>query len=245
VLELRNISFSYGSIQVLNDISLSIRKGCTTIILGPSGCGKSTLLKLILHLIRPQLGSIEVDGAPVAEKDIRAIRQRTGYVLQDGGLFPHFTASRNVTLLANELGWTEEKQQARMEVLTALARLDKGLLSKFPRTLSGGQRQRVGLMRALMLDPDLLLLDEPLGSLDPLVRVDLQQDLKSIFGELKKTVLLVTHDLGEAAYLGDEIILMNEGRILQQGPMRTLVDHPADPFVTRFIHAQRTFLEHL
>src|SRR5262249_11102178 len=148
-----------------------------------------------------------VGGTPVVPETALSIRRRTGYVIQDGGLFPHLSARDNAALLARHLGWTEDRVGARLEELAALVRLDPAILGRYPAELSGGQRQRVGIMRALMLDPDLLLLDEPMGALDPMVRARLQEDMKRIFAGLGKTVLLVTHDLVEAAYLGDEVAL--------------------------------------
>jgi osmoprotectant transport system ATP-binding protein len=162
-----------------------------------------------------------------------------GYVIQDGGLFPHLTARANVTVLARHLGWDAARIAARTEELEALTRFPEGGLDRYPGELSGGQRQRVALMRALMLDPDVLLLDEPLGALDPITRHDLQGDLKEIFQTLQKTVLLVTHDVAEAAHFADAVALMLEGRVVQHGTVRDLVEQPADPFVTRFLEAQR------
>src|SRR2546429_8280439 len=156
----------------------------------------------------------------------------------EGGLFPHLTARGNILLMARHLGRDENRTRARLGELCALTRFPESLLDRYPLELSGGQRQRVSLMRALMLSPELLLLDEPLGALDPLVRAALQKDLKEIFARLQQTALLVTHDLAEAAYLGDEIVLMNEGRIVQQGSIAHLREKPANPFVLEFINAQ-------
>jgi osmoprotectant transport system ATP-binding protein len=161
-----------------------------------------------------------------------------GYVIQDGGLFPHLTARANACLMADELGWTAARQTDRLGELCALTRFPSDALDRYPAELSGGQRQRVSLMRALMLDPDIVLMDEPLAALDPMIRADLQDDLKSIFQKLAKTVVLVTHDLGEAAYFGDTIALMNKGRIVQSGTFDDLRDRPADSFVRRFLWAQ-------
>jgi osmoprotectant transport system ATP-binding protein len=166
-----------------------------------------------------------------------------GYVIQEGGLFPHLTVERNVTLMARQLRWTRPRIGERLGTLEELVRFPPGLLGRYPAELSGGQRQRVSLMRALMLDPDLLLLDEPLGALDPLIRYDLQQELGAIFERLGKTVLLVTHDLAEAAYFAHHLVLMREGRLVQQGRPRALLEAPADPFVTRFVNAQRRPLD--
>jgi osmoprotectant transport system ATP-binding protein len=170
------------------------------------------------------------------------LRRRTGYVIQEGGLFPHLTARGNVLLMARHLDKPGTEMQERLTELCSLTRFPESLLDRYPLELSGGQRQRVSLMRALMLSPELLLLDEPLGALDPLVRAALQKDLKEIFTRLQQTTLLVTHDLAEAAYLGDEIVLMNEGRIVQEGSIVDLRDTPASDFVTEFINAQRALV---
>src|SRR5213075_1624496 len=162
-----------------------------------------------------------------------------GYVTQDGGLFPHLSARKNILLMASHLKWSVDKMDKRVAELAALTRFPEAALDRFPLELSGGQRQRISLMRALMLSPELLLLDEPLGALDPLVRAALQKDLKEIFARLKQTVLFVTHDLAEAIYFGDEIVLMNGGRIVQKGPVTDLRDKPANTFVSEFINAQR------
>jgi osmoprotectant transport system ATP-binding protein len=178
----------------------------------------------------------------VDSANIRDIRKRTGYVIQEGGLFPHLTARGNVLLMARHLGKSESDSTPRLLELSRLTRFPEKLLDRFPVELSGGQRQRVSLMRALMLSPELLLLDEPLGALDPLVRAGLQTDLKEIFARLEQTVLLVTHDLAEAAYLGNHIVLMNEGRIAQQGTIDDLRQRPANAFVSDFINAQRSLV---
>jgi osmoprotectant transport system ATP-binding protein len=224
---------------VVAPTTLSVATGRCLALLGPSGCGKSTLLRLVLGLLTPDQGQIFIDGTPVTPETALSIRRRTGYVIQDGGLFPHLRARDNASLLARQLGWKDDRVEGRIAELAALVHLDPAILGRYPAELSGGQRQRVGIMRALMLDPDLLLLDEPMGALDPMVRARLQEDLKRIFAELGKTVLLVTHDLGEAAYLGDEVALMREGRVIQRGTMRALVEDPADPFVRAFVQAQR------
>jgi osmoprotectant transport system ATP-binding protein len=189
--------------------------------------------------VAPDAGEARFDGAAVTADQLPALRRRTGYVVQDGGLFPHLTAHGNVVLVARHLGWEAPRLASRVAELAELARLEQSSLERFPLELSGGQRQRVALMRALMLDPDVLLLDEPLGALDPIIRSDLQADLREAFTRLGKTVVLVTHDLGEAAFFGGTVVLMHQGRVVQSGPIAELVRHPADPFVTRFVHAQR------
>jgi osmoprotectant transport system ATP-binding protein len=239
MLQLTGVSKSYGGAPALHPTDLAVPDGQTTVLIGPSGCGKSTLVRLMAGLIRPDAGAVTLDGVPLTPANAPALRQRIGFVVQDGGLFPHLTARGNVTLMARHLGWGRGRIGARLAELAELTRFPPDRLGDYPAQLSGGQRQRVSLMRALMLDPNLLLLDEPLGALDPLIRSDLQADLRGVFQALRKTVVLVTHDLGEAGFLGDRIVLMQAGRVVQQGPLEELVQSPADPFVTRFIRAQR------
>ncbi|MFC2155853.1 ATP-binding cassette domain-containing protein [Acidobacteriota bacterium] len=243
MIEFKSVSKNYGQVKALRGIDLSIRAGQTTVLIGPSGCGKSTLLRLIIGLIRPDTGSITVDGIPVSADILLQLRQRMGYVIQEGGLFPHLNARKNVTLMAHYLKRETEQVRNRLKKLAKLTRFPPDRLDCYPGELSGGQRQRVSLMRALMLDPDVLLFDEPLAALDPMIRSELQTDLKRIFKTLKKTVVLVTHDLGEAGYFGDRIVLLKEGRIVQAGTLKDLVRSPADTFVTRFINAQRSPLD--
>jgi osmoprotectant transport system ATP-binding protein len=199
-------------------------------------------LRLVIRLIEPDSGTLSFNGEPITPDKIDMLRRRIGYVIQEGGLFPHLTARGNVLLMARHLGKPENEMRTRLSELCALTRFPESLLGRYPVELSGGQRQRVSLMRALMLSPELLLLDEPLGALDPLVRAALQKDLKEIFARLQQTALLVTHDLAEAAYLGDNIVLMNEGRIVQQGSIVDLRERPANSFVTEFINAQRALV---
>lgn len=240
LVQLVDISKRYHDAPALQPTNLSIERGQTTVLIGPSGCGKSTLLRLIVGLVRPDAGRIIFDGAPIAPDEIDSFRRKIGYVIQEGGLFPHLSAQANVLLMARHLGKPESETTPRLSELCELTCFSKDLLTRYPVELSGGQRQRVSLMRALMLSPELLLLDEPLGALDPLVRASLQKDLKEIFARLKQTALLVTHDLAEAAYLGHEIVLMNEGRIVQQGSIVDLREKPANEFVSEFINAQRS-----
>jgi osmoprotectant transport system ATP-binding protein len=239
LLDLRGVRKAFDGQAAVRDVTLDVPGGRTTVLLGPSGCGKSTLLRLMAGLLAPDAGEVIFDGVPLTPESARSLRRRIGFVVQDGGLFPHLTARGNVTLLARHLGRPGPEVDARLAQLLELTRLPAELLDRYPVQLSGGQRQRVSLMRALLLDPPLLLLDEPLGALDPLIRSDLQADLRRIFRTLGKTVVLVTHDLGEAAFLGDEIVLLQEGRIVQRGPFADLTGRPADPFVTRFVNAQR------
>jgi osmoprotectant transport system ATP-binding protein len=238
VIALDGVAKSFGGRTVLAPTDLAIASRTALALVGPSGCGKSTLLRTIVGLVVPDRGRIVVDGTPVEPRTVTAVRRRLGYVIQEGGLFPHLRARDNVALLARHLGWTAERVGARVRELAALVHVDEGLLDRYPGELSGGERQRVGIMRALMVDPSHLLLDEPMGALDPIVRVQLRRDLKRIFSEVGKTVLFVTHDLQEAAELGDEVALMRDGRVVQRGPMRALIEAPAEPFVRAFVEAQ-------
>jgi osmoprotectant transport system ATP-binding protein len=234
-LRLAGVSKRYGDGAAVDGIELTFASGKTTALLGPSGCGKSTVLRLLVALVAPDAGQVEVDGRPLPAHDIEALRRRIGYVIQDGGLFPHLTAAGNVTLMARHLGWDPARTAARLEALRALTRFPADGLTRYPNELSGGQVQRVAIMRALLLDPEVLLLDEPLSALDPLVRSELRDDLRGIFRSLGKTVIVVTHDVGEAAHLADVVVLMRDGRVVQQGPMATLSSSPADPFVAAFL----------
>lgn len=243
MLELSHVTKHYAGTAALEDCDLNMASGETTVLIGPSGCGKSTILRLIIGLQLPDAGQIQFAGQPLEPAKLPALRQRMGYVLQDGGLFPHLSARGNVTLMAQHLGWASQRIDTRVEELAELTHFPVDGLDRFPVQLSGGQQQRVSLMRALMLDPEVLLLDEPLGALDPMIRFELQNDLRDIFSRLNKTVVMVTHDLAEAAFFGDTIVLLRDGRIIQQGTLRQMLHAPADEFVTRFIHAQRAPLE--
>jgi len=226
-VELRAVERRYGSGQSVGPVSLAV------------GAGKSTLLRLLLGLTGPDAGEVRVLGAPLDPRD-HAARQRVGTVVQGGGLFPHLTAAANATLAARWLGWDRPRIAARLEALAGLARLPPDALLRYPSELSGGQAQRVALARALFLDPEVLLLDEPLGALDPLTRAELQDDLRRAFAEVGKAVVLVTHDLAEAAFLAQRIVVLRDGRVAQEGTIDDLVSSPADPFVARFVRAQRS-----
>jgi len=239
MLELTEVTKTFGSNVVLYPTTHTFREGTTTVLIGPSGCGKSTLLRIIIGLIQPDGGTIRIQGESLTTANELELRRRIGYVIQDGGLFPHLSARDNVALLARHLGKPATEAHRKVDELAELTRLPKEALTRFPSELSGGQRQRLGIMRALMLDPPLVLLDEPMGALDPLVRYDLQNDLRDIFRSLKKTVVLVTHDMGEAGFFGDEVLLLGGGRVVQQGSLNDLLNTPADEYVTRFIRAQR------
>jgi osmoprotectant transport system ATP-binding protein len=239
MFSLTSVSKSYDGQPALSDISFAIAPGQTTALIGPSGCGKSTLLALMTGLLKPDSGIIEFDNARITTQSLPALRRRVGYVIQDGGLFPHLTGLSNVTLMARHIGWAAQKIAARVDELATLTRLSRDLLLRYPAEMSGGQRQRVSLMRALMLDADVLLLDEPLAALDPMVRAELQDDLAAIFHRLQKTVVIVTHDINEAAFFADQIILMRAGRVVQIGTADDLFDRPTEPFVKTFVEAQQ------
>ncbi|MDT0498144.1 ATP-binding cassette domain-containing protein [Algiphilus sp. W345] len=240
---LQQVGRRYGGIAAVDGLSLDIESGTTTALIGSSGSGKSTVLRLLLGLERPDSGRVSVDGQALDDCDLDAIRHRIGYVIQDGGLFPHLSVLDNLALLPRHLGWTAARIRTRAEDLLARVQLADDLLHRRPQTLSGGQRQRVALMRALMLDPPALLLDEPLGALDPIVRHELQADLGDMFATLGKTVLLVTHDLAEAAFLAPRLMLMAEGRVVQDGSLDDLRARPASDFVRRFVAARRPLPE--
>jgi osmoprotectant transport system ATP-binding protein len=219
-------------------VSLAVAAGTTHALLGSSGSGKSTLLRVILGLVAVDSGEVRVEGRPVTPASRQHLVGRVGYVVQEGGLYPHLTAHDNVRLPADAVGWPRERTDGRVRDLAELVGFDPTVLLRYPGQLSGGQRQRVGLMRALVLDPPVLLLDEPLGALDPIVRADLQSELREIFATLGKTVLLVTHDVREAVLLGSTISLLRQGRIVQHGTFADLAQRPVEPFVTEFLGAQ-------
>jgi len=245
MLELRGVSKRFGDLQALAPVDLVLKPGGTTALLGPSGCGKSTLLRVLVGLLQSDTGEMIFDGEVVTSENLKLIRRRMGYVIQDGGLFPHLTIRANCVLMAQYLKWDASKIEERLNELVELTHLPPESLDRYPVQISGGQRQRVSLIRALFLDPDVLLLDEPMGALDPLIRADLQGQLREIFSTLHKTVVIVTHDISEAGYLADVICLLKDGSIVQRGLLDDFVHRPADEFVTRFIQAQRNPLDSL
>ncbi len=239
MIDLQGVAKSFDGTEAISPLDLPIRPRATTVLIGPSGCGKSTLLRLMIGLLTPSQGKVLFDGQPMSASALAGIRRRIGYVIQDGGLFPHLTARENACLMAQHLGWPEARQVERLDELADLTQFPLDGFNRYPVQLSGGQRQRVALIRALMLDPELLLMDEPLGALDPMIRHALQDDLRDIFRALNKTVVMVTHDMHEAAFFADHIVLMRDGTVVQQGTLEDLLDRPADPFVSAFINAQR------
>jgi osmoprotectant transport system ATP-binding protein len=238
MIAVRRVSKRYGGSVALEDVSLEVASGTTQVLLGSSGSGKSTVLRVILGLVAPDAGEALVGGVAVTPAMRHQLVGRIGYVVQEGGLYPHLTVADNVGLPAEAMGWARARAAARVRGLADLVGFDEAMLRRYPAELSGGQRQRVGLMRALVLDPPLLLLDEPLGALDPIVRADLQIELRQLFARLGKTVLLVTHDVREAVVLGSTITLLRAGRVVQHGTFADLARTPAEPFVTEFLSAQ-------
>jgi osmoprotectant transport system ATP-binding protein len=238
MITVRQVSKRYGPTVALDDVSLEVAPGTTHVLLGSSGSGKSTVLRVVLGLVAADSGTALIDGVVVTPAERAHLLGRVGYVVQEGGLYPHLSVRGNVSLPADALGWPRERTAERVRALADLTGFDEAMLRRYPAELSGGQRQRVGLMRALVLDPPILLLDEPLGALDPIVRADLQAELRRLFDTLGKTVLLVTHDVREAVLLGSTITLLRAGRVVQQGTFAELARKPAEPFVTEFLSAQ-------
>jgi osmoprotectant transport system ATP-binding protein len=221
-IEFDRVSFRLNGRALLEDLVLSVKAGETLVLLGRSGSGKTTTLKLINRLLLPTAGEVRVNGTSTADWDPIKLRRSIGYVIQDGGLFPHFTVERNIALVPRIENWPRERVAARVRELLALVGLSPELASRYPSQLSGGQRQRVGVARALAADPGILILDEPFGALDPITRSEMQKEFRALQQRMQKAVIFVTHDLREALLLADRIALMEAGRLI--------VDLPAAEF---------------
>ena len=246
VLELKNITKSFGSKTALENVSLNLESGETHVLLGLSGSGKTTLIRIVIGLLAADSGDLLINGKLARLEGRNTPSQwsrEIGYVPQEGGLFPHLTCLKNITLVAELSGWNVRKIKDRVDQLIELVSLESGVLDRYPAQLSGGQRQRVALVRAAFLDPALLILDEPLGALDPLIRIDVQNELKQIFQGLGKSALMVTHDIDEARFFADKLSLMRDGKIVQTGSFDQLLANPAEEFVTRFIRSQRVWID--
>ena len=244
MFSVEHVTKRYGTTAALKDVSLRFEVGTVTALIGTSGSGKSTLLRMLIGLDLPESGRVVADGRPLAPSDRMLLRRRVGYVTQDGGLFPHLIARDNLALLPRYLGWRPGAIDARAGELASRMQLPEEMLGRYPAQLSGGQRQRVAVMRALMTDPDALLLDEPLGALDPVVRFDLQEQLQQVFTAFSNTVILVTHDIAEAAFLASRLVLMRNGEVVQDGPPEDFFTRPANEFVRRFVSAHRELPTH-
>ena len=244
MINVNNISKLYDSVKAVDKISFCVQKGETLILLGPSGCGKTTTLRMLNRLIDPSEGSIELDGKNILNEQPEKLRRGIGYVLQHNGLFPHYSVAENVAIVPKLLGWDKQRIEKRSaELLEKLHLPAAKYLHLFPAQLSGGQQQRVGLARALMANPPVLLMDEPLGALDPVTRATIRKEFNQL-DELKdKTIVMVTHDIMEAVELGDRICLMNKGAIEQIGTPYQLLFEPHNDFVKEFFNDQRLQLE--
>ena len=236
MIELFEVTKRFGAETAVDGISLRVERGELCALVGTSGCGKSTTLRMINRLIEHDGGEIHLDGRPVREFDEQALRRRIGYAIQSTGLFPHWTVARNIGLVPRLLKWPATRVRARVEELMALLGLPlEQFADKYPHQLSGGQAQRVGVARALAADPDILLMDEPFGALDPITRESLQAELRRLQARLNKTILFVTHDMDEALALADRLVVMRAGRIVQQGTPLSLLRDPADDFVASLL----------
>lgn len=224
----------YDGKPAVNGINFIAEQGKTLVLLGPSGCGKSTTLKMINRLIEPDGGSIFISGKNTANQNLQDLRKRIGYVIQQGGLFPHYTVEQNIATVPNLLGWEKESIRSKTTDLLEMLRLSTSLLSKYPDQLSGGQQQRVGIARALAADQEIILMDEPFGALDPITRKEIRVEFKSLLKKVSKTVVLVTHDISEAIELGDKIILLEKGQIAQEGKPSAFIQNPSNEFVKQF-----------
>ena len=236
MIELQQVGKSFGAVKAVDDVSLSVARGELVVLIGASGSGKSTLLKIINRLVEHDRGRVLFLGAEIRSFKPEHLRRRMGYVIQSTGLFPHWTVARNIATVPELLGWTAARIAARVDELLALLGLDPaGYRSRYPHQLSGGQQQRVGVARALAADPEVLLMDEPFGALDPVTRLALQQELARIHRASGKTIVLVTHDIEEALRLATRIVLLDHGRVVQAGTPAQLLGQPASAFVSDFI----------
>ena len=239
IVDLQNVTKRFGAgPMVLDNLSLTVDEGSILALLGASGSGKTTALRLVNRLTQPDRGEVMVLGKRADDWNVVELRRRIGYVIQEGGLFPHFTVARNIGLVPERMGWTEGRVAERVSQLLQLTGLDPvEFAPRFPRELSGGQRQRVGLARALAADPPLLLFDEPFGALDPITRRRLQDEFRALVTRLGKTAILVTHDLAEACRVADDVALLHEGRIEQRASPRELLANPSPGYVAAFLAA--------
>lgn len=232
---LTNVTKRYHDRAVVDNLTLTIPVGETLVLLGTSGCGKTTTLKILNRLIDADSGTVEINGVNVQQQEPHVLRRSIGYVIQDAGLFPHYTVADNIAVVPRLLDWDADRIRQRTQELLMMLRLPESVLSRMPDQLSGGQRQRIGLARALAADPPIILMDEPFGALDPITRVAIRREFRELDALQQKTIVLVTHDVREAFTLGDRVALMDTGRIIQLGPPASLRDHPATEFVREYM----------
>ena len=239
-VELRAVTKRYGETVAVNELSFTVPAGRICVLVGPSGCGKTTSLRMVNRLFEPTTGEILIDGQNVLTEEPTALRRRIGYVIQQTGLFPHQTVADNIATVPRLLGWASERIAARVEELLRLVGLDpERMRHRYPAQLSGGERQRVGVARAMAAEPPLMLMDEPFGAVDPIVRTRLQDEFLNLQRTLGITVIFVTHDIDEAIKLGDRVAVMRAGRLVQYSPPAELLAHPADDFVAQFVGHDR------
>jgi osmoprotectant transport system ATP-binding protein len=243
MIKLEHVTKNYpgSDRQAVDDLNLDIEAGTTVAMIGPSGCGKTTTMRMINRLENPTRGRVLVNGKDIAATDPKILRRSIGYVIQQVGLFPHMTIARNVATVPRLLQWDPKTTEKRVDELLDLVGLDPSTMrGRLPHQLSGGQRQRVGFARALAADPEIMLMDEPFGAIDPITRIRLQDEFKQILKKVSKTVVIVTHDLDEALKMGDRIAIMRDGRLLQYDTPETVLAHPANEFVASFLGQDRS-----
>jgi len=240
LLQFEDVVKRYNGTAVVDRLNLTVNKGELVTLIGPSGCGKTTTLKMVNRIIEPSGGRILVNGVDVLQLDPVQLRRGIGYVIQQIGLFPNMTIGENITVVGKLLGWTKSRSAERAAELLHLVDMEPGVyMNRYPKELSGGQQQRIGVLRALAAEPDIILMDEPFGALDPITRDQLQIELKKIQTKLHKTIVFVTHDMDEAIKIADTIVLMRNGRIVQAASPDDMLRNPADDFVTSFIGKDR------
>jgi osmoprotectant transport system ATP-binding protein len=235
VIEVDGISKNFGSLRAIDDLSLTLPEGAFCTLVGPSGCGKSTLLRMINAMIVPDCGRISLRGTDISTLKPDQLRRGIGYVIQSVGLFPHWTIADNILTVPRLLRWPKERCHQRLNEIVALTAVDPAWLARRPHQLSGGQQQRVGVARALAADPEIILMDEPFAALDPPSRANLQDAMRHIHAQSRKTIVFVTHDIDEALKLADVMVLLNKGRLAQMGTPREILEKPQNEFVRGFI----------
>jgi osmoprotectant transport system ATP-binding protein len=243
MIKVDNVSKHFGGVKAVDGVSFEVEDHENLILLGTSGCGKTTTLKMINRLIEPTSGGIYIDGKNILEQQPETLRRGIGYVLQNNGLFPHYTVAQNIAVVPNLLKWDKLKTEKRTAELMEKLHLDSSYLNIYPNELSGGQQQRIGLARALVFDPPVLLMDEPFGALDNVTRSKIHAEFKALDELKRKTIIMVTHDVQEAFELGDRICLMDKGKIVQHGTPADLLFKPKNDFVKEFLKEQRLLLE--